>query len=482
MMSNTISESLEKNIQKIKDSIYNKDNLTVRKVKVDSKRLKEINLVFLEGIANTDNIQEYIIKPLKSTATTLYKSSSLIDEIADEVIETANVKITSTYEEIMDAIINGNTVVLIEGQNRGIIAKTAMLKERNLEQVTSEQSPRGPMVGLTEKSDTNVSLILGMLKTPDLCVESNDMGKYSKTKVSILFLKNIVDQDVLGEVRKVIDRISVNYILESRVITEEIDGKYSLFNLSEESERPDVIISSLYGGKVVIFVDGNPFGIILPGLFISSFEAPDEYNQKHGRFTLRLLRFIALIMSVYIPAAYVVMSKYYSDDLPQKVSKTLFKDDELIPAFWTMFILIILLNMLIDATFRVPLGTIYLISLVSTITIGEMAVSSKLIHPVSLIMIGITFISTFLIINKGMGAPIYTLRLLFLLIGNFFGLSGLVIGTTVLFIYMISLRSVGVPYFSPIIPFRMEEMKDTFYRGRLARLNSSRHSFPNTDQ
>ncbi|GGB46187.1 spore germination protein [Fictibacillus barbaricus] len=481
-MSNTISESLEKNIQKIKDSIYNKDNLTVRKVKVDSKRLKEINLVFLEGIANTDNIQEYIIKPIKSTATTLYKSSSLIDEIADEVIETANVKITSTYEEIIDAIINGNTVVLIEGQNRGIIAKTAKLKERNLEQVTSERSPRGPMVGLTENIDTNVSLILGMVKTPDLCVESKDVGKYSKTKISMLFLKNIVDQDVLGEVRKIIDQISVNYILESRVVTEEIDGKYSLFNLSEESERPDVIISSLYGGKVVIFVDGNPFGIILPGLFISSFEAPDEYNQKHGRFTLRLLRFIALIMSVYIPAAYVVMSKYYANDLPQKVSKTLFKGDELIPAFWTMLILIILLNMLIDATFRIPQGTIFLISLVATITIGEMAVSSKLIHPFSLICIGITFIATFLIINKGMGAPIKILRLLFLVIGNFFGLSGLVIGTTIMIIYMISLRSVGVPYLSPIIPFRMEEMKDTFYRGRLARLNSSRHSFPETDQ
>ncbi|MBD7965916.1 spore germination protein [Fictibacillus norfolkensis] len=475
-----LHNSLQINVKKIKDSIQNKQNLTVRKVRGNSNDLT-INLLFLEGIAKTDNIQEYIIKPLKSCSITLNKGESLIDKIAVEVIETANVNITSTFVEIIDSILSGSTVLLIEGQDRGIIAKTAMLKERSIEKATSERSPRGPMVGFTEKLETNVSLILGMMKTPFLSIESKDIGNYSKTKVSMLFLRNIVDEDVLETVRDLIDRISVNYILEARLITEEIDGKYSLFNLSDESERPDVIISSLYEGKVIIFIDGNPYGIILPGLFVSSIQSPDEYYQKNGRFTIRLIRIFAFLMSIYLPAIYVVMSKFYADDLPGKISKTLFKGDELIPTFWSMLLLIILIVMLIDATFRVPQNAIILISLVATIVIGETAVSAKLIHPASLITIGITFLASFLIINKGMRAPIYTLRLLFLFIGYFFSFFGLVIATTILILYMASLRSVGVPFLSPIIPFRMEEFKDTFYRGRLAKLNNIQHDYPNTN-
>jgi spore germination protein KA len=482
MDNDKIHTSLEVSVKVIMNSIQNKQNLIVRKVKGDSNGLKEINLLFLEGIANIDYIQEYIIKPLKLSNTTLNNRISLVENICDAVIETANVKLTSTYSDIIDAIINGNTVVLLEGQNRGIIAKTAMLKERNIEKATSERSPRGSMIGLTEKSDTNVSLILGIIKNPDLCVESKDMGEYSKTKVSVLYLKAIVDQKILDEVRKIVDRMSVNFIFESRAITEEIDGKYSLFNLSDDSERLDIIISSLYEGKVVLFLDGNPYGIILPGLFVSSLQAPDEYNQKNGRYSIRLIRFMAFIMSIYLPAIYVVISKYYADKLPQKVSKIMFKGDELIPAFWTMLLLILLIVMVIDAIFRVPQTAIILISLVATIAIGETAVSAKLIHPVSLITIGITFLASFLLLNKGMRAPIYNLRFLFLLIGNFFSLSGLVIATTILIIYMVSLRSVGVPYLSPIIPFRIEELKDTFYRGRLARLNNSQHSYPNRDR
>ena len=108
---------------------------------------------------------------------------------------------------------------------------------------------------------------------------------------------------------------------------------------------------------------------------------------------------------------------------------------------------------------------------------GETAVTAKLIHPVSLIVIGITALSSFLGANRGLVEPDSTLRILFLITANFFGFNGIIIGTTILILYMVSLKSVGVPYLSPIIPFKMQELKDTFYREDLQKLTNSKHSY-----
>ncbi|CAH0302919.1 Spore germination protein XA [Peribacillus sp. Bi96] len=120
-----------------------------------------------------------------------------------------------------------------------------------------------------------------------------------------------------------------------------------------------------------------------------------------------------------------------------------------------------------------------LISLLATIAVGETAVTAKIIHPASLIVIAITFLLGFVLYTKQLAPAISTLRILFLLVGNFFGAPAMIIVTTLLIIYMVNLRSAGVPYLSPLIPFKLEELKDTLYRGKMEKINNSKHSFPN---
>ncbi|WP_223702628.1 spore germination protein [Sutcliffiella deserti] len=479
-MSEPIHTSLEKNITHLKDSFYSASDLSVRKLRIPTEDPFNVYLVYIEGIANTDKIEMNIIDPLLESAKEIELSASYIEDVSQKVIKVAGIKIAGTFAELTDAILDGNTVILIEGYNKGIIAKTADLKERSLEQVTSERSPRGGLVGLTEKLDTNISLLRGMLKTSNFCIDSMDIGSISKTPIAILYIKGIVDQDVLAEVRQRINKLKVNYVLEAKLIEEAMEDKAKtiLFTMSETTERPDVINSSLYEGKVVVLVDGNPFGIILPGLFVSALQAPDEYYQKLGRISIRLVRLISFIMTIYIPSIYVVIAKYYVDDLPTNVAETLFKGDELLPPFWSMIILFFLLVVLTDAIFRIPQSGIILVSLLATIAIGETAVTAKLIHPVTLILVAITYLTSLLLANKQMAAPTNTLRTVFLIIGNLFSLPGMIIGTTLLVVYMVTLRSVGVPYLSPIIPFRIEEFKDTFIRSKLEKINNSKHSFP----
>ncbi|WP_404445784.1 spore germination protein [Sutcliffiella horikoshii] len=482
-MYNSIHTDFEENIKDLQKSFHHTSSLSIRKLQMGTENTVYVTLMYMEEIADTDKIETNIIEPLLAFDGELEWDDFLVENVAQKIVKTAGINIASTLNELTDALLNGNTIMLIEGYSKGIIAKNAQRKERSLEQVVSERSPRGGMVGLTEKLDTNIGLLRGMIRTSNFCIDSMDIGGLSKTAISILYIQGVVDQDVLTEVRRRIDNLKVNYVLEAKLIEEAMENptKDFLFTMSENTERPDVITSSLYDGKVVVMVDGNPYGIILPGLFVSALQAPDEYNQKLGRFSIRFIRLISFIMTIYIPSVYVVMSKFYSDQLPKNVAETLFKGDELLSPFWSMIVLFFLLTVLADAIFRIPQSAIIFVSLLATIAIGETAVSAKIIHPFSLILVAVTYLTSLLFASKQMAAPTNALRFAFLWIGNFYGISGVIIGTTILIIYMVSRRSVGVPYLTPIIPFRIEEFHDTFFRGRLEKINNSKHSYPNME-
>ncbi|WP_187441961.1 spore germination protein [Sutcliffiella horikoshii] len=480
-MNKSIHPELEKNINGLKKCFYHTPSLSTRKLEVGTENTICMTLVYMEELVDTEKIETHLIEPLLKFHEEIHWDEKSIEHITQKIIKTAGVNIADSMQEVIDALLDGQTVLFIDGLTRGIIAKTAQMKERNLEQVISERSPKGSMVALTEKLNTNLGLLRGMIKTPHFCADSLNIGNLSKTSVSILYIQGVVDQDVLAEVKRRIDKLKVNYVLEGKLIEEAMEdpSKVFLFSMSEITERPDVISSSLYDGKVVVLVDGNPYGIILPGLFVSSLQAPDEYNQKLGRFTIRLIRLISFIMTIYIPSAYVVISKFYSDRLPKNIAETLFKGDELLSPFWSMIALFFLLTVLADAIFRIPQSAIVFVSLLATIAIGETAVSAKIIHPFSLILVAITYLTSTLLASKQMAAPTNTLRFAFLWIGNFVGITGMVVGSTLLLLYMVFLRSVGVPYLSPIIPFRIQEFQDTFFRGRLEKINNSKHSYPN---
>ncbi|MBD7939174.1 spore germination protein [Cytobacillus sp. Sa5YUA1] len=473
-----IERNLDDNIRHIKEVFNNTSDLVVKKFKLGIEKKEYAAMIYIDGIVDSDAIQDFVVKPLLNKKTS--EKEQIINYIT-EVIESTNINMCTKYNEITDAIVNGKTTILFENHDTGIIIDAPMWQERSLEEAQGERVPQGPIIGLTEKLKTNINMLRSIIKSPNLCVENKEIGVISKTQISVVYMNGIVDKGILEKVRTRIGNLSVKYILEARVIDDLIEGKKNLFNLNKSTERPDVLASALYEGRVGVIVDGTPLAIITPTLFIDSFQTPDDYYFKTGRFTTRLIRLFGFFLSVFLPAIYLTLEKFHQDEFSKKVVKSLFSDGEILPAFWEMIFLMFLLKILTDASFRIPKSAIILISLVATIVIGETAVTAKIIHPASLITIGITFLSSFLIVYRGLSNAIATLRFLFLIIALYWGFTGLIVGTTILILYMVNLKSAGVPYLSPLIPFRYRELKDTFYRGDLQSLINSKHTYPDNN-
>jgi len=476
----SFTRNIYKNIKLLKDQLYDSPELNVRFLKLNTNPRYSGALLFIDGIVNTPMIRESIIEPLLDMRKT--DKDSLMEAIAFRYIRSESVEMTTSISTTIDGIVRGKTLLLIDGFDSGILVDTAEWQQRPIEQSTRQRNYQGPLIGFSEQLKVNLNLLHNMIPSPTLKVEKKQIGSMAKTDVAIVFLTDRVDQTALNEVRHRINSLDVEYVLESRVIEEAVEGNQkTIFPLSYNTELPDAVSAALYEGRIAIFTNGTPAATLVPNLFVQYFQQPSEYYSKLTSFT-RILTFFSFFLTILLPGFYVAVANFHEKWFPKKVLKHYFThSDTYLPVWIEVLLLLFLLQLLAIGSYKISKEMIVLISLIATITISTTAVDAKLMHPLSLILVGITYLSSSLLAIGALPATIIVARYIFLLLGNFLGITGLCIGLVVLIIHLSRLRSVGVPYLAPIIPFNYKEFKDVFYRGNLRKLINSPHKYPHDD-
>ncbi|WP_088043314.1 spore germination protein [Bacillus sp. EAC] len=478
------SKSLHNNIETIKEQLSNTTELVVRTIRIGESKYK-VALCYLDDLVNADVIRDFIISPLfLFRGIQKNDTEPFIDQLASDYIRASSVEIVSSFDDALDGIVRGRTLILVDGYNSGIIAETTQWQQRSVEQSNRQRSPDGPMIGLTEQLKVNLNLIRSFIQSPNLVVETKQIGRFAKTDLSIIYLKHKVDQQALEEVRTRIDTLDVEYALIARLVEDALEGrKKSIFPLVFKTEMPDIVSAALYEGRIAVLVNGTPNASIVPSLFVQYMAQPTEYYSKIGRLSNRLIIFFSYLVTIFLPGIYVALAKFHSDWFPAKFAKKYFSaSDTILPFLLEIMLLLIILYILSLAAFRVQSDLIIVASLVGTLVISTTAVDAKLVHSLSLIIVGVAYLTSLLFQTGGMISAAFFLRYSFLFIGNFLGLTAIGVGLIMLIIYMARLRSVGVPYLAPIIPFRPQEFKDVLYRGNLKKLINSEHKYPHDDK
>lgn len=479
-----ITTSLRKNINIIKEQLNHTSELVVREIQIGEAQTFNGVLLYLDDIVNSEFIHNYIIKPLHSIKNlTKTDTTHFISNLASRHVRSPSVEIVTSFDKALNGIVKGRTLILFDGYDTGILAETTEWQKRSIEQSSRQRSPAGPMIGLSEQLKVNLNLIRSSIQTPNLCVEMKQIGRLSNTDLSIIYLKDKVDKIALEEVRTRIDRLDVEYVLELQVVDDALEGsKRTIFPLVLATEMPDIVASALYEGRIAVMVNGTPQASIVPSLFVNFMTEPLEYYSKVGRLSNRLILFFCYFMTVFLPGIYLAIIHFHDKWFPAKFAKKFFEEKEtILPLFAEVMLLVFLLYLMGLASYRISADLIVVASLVGTMVISTTAVDAKLVHPLSLIIVGTSYLTSLLFLTGGLGSSIFSLRYLFIIIGSFFGMTALGIGFVLLVIYLSRLRSVGVPYLAPIIPFRPHEFKDVFYRGDLKKLINSPHKYPHDD-
>ena len=412
------SRQLNKNIHLIKEGLHNTSDLIIRTLQIGvSTHRHEVAIVYIDAIVNSQIIRDGIVTPLLNIQSNNDKEN-LIQNLAYCHIRSESIQILQSVNESLVGISGGKSIVLIDGYDSGIMVDTTEWQQRSVETSIRQSSTRGPAIGFSEQLKVNINLIRGYIQSENLCVEMKKVGRFTKSEVSIIYLNGKVDEIVLNEVRSRIDSLNIEYAFEPAVVQSALSGRKTIFSLTNVTELPDVAVSGLFEGKVVVIMNGTPQAIILPNLFIQYLQLPNDYYMKVGRFTNRIALLICFLMTMLLPGFYLSIIKFHENWVPKKFAEKYFSHGEtILPFFMEVSLLLFLVYILGLASFRIPKEMIVLSSLVGTLVISSTAVEAKLIHPLSLIIIGTTYLTQLLFLSGGMSSATFTLRIIFPLSG-----------------------------------------------------------------
>ncbi|MBK3493763.1 spore germination protein [Viridibacillus sp. YIM B01967] len=457
---------LSENIKKIKEVLGNSTDIIIREVGIGKSKKQRIAIIYTDGLADktaiTDFIMESLMLDLDATLDT--HSEDVIQYLKDFCLTVGDVNDIADFQTLFRSILNGETVILLDGQPKGISASTKSAKDRAVSQPTTESVVKGPQESFTETLRTNTALIRRKIKSPNLWLKSRVIGKVTQTDVAVMYINGIANDKIVKEVFTRLDRIDIDGILESGYIEELIqDSKYTLFPTVYNSERPDVIAAELLEGKIAILVDGTPFVLIVPAILTSFLQSAEDYYQRSIVSSLiRILRLGGISAALIAPSLFIAITTFHQEMLPTPMLISIASQREGVPfpAFVEAIIMEVAFEILREAGLRMPRTIGPAVSIVGTLVIGQAAVEAGVVSAVMVIIVSITAICSFLFPAYEMSSTIRVLRFPLMVLSAAFGLFGVFMGTMAIILHLCSLRSFGVPYMTPFAPLVPEDQKD----------------------
>lgn len=458
-----LSGNIDNDIALLK-SIFGRDAvLRTREVLVNGNI--RCYLVFMDGMVNSAQLGETVIEALLETV--LPPNTKIdCDYIAKNILFANEVAETSTLPDMLRAVLYGDTLLIKEGSESALTINTKGWRTRGINEPDSERVLQGPREGFDEAAMLNLAMIRRKLLTPDLCAEMMRIGRRSDTLVFVCYLGTLVDKDMLKELKRRLEKIDIDGILDSNYIAENIrDNKYSLFKTMGSTERPDIVAARLLEGRIAVVVDGTPVVLTLPYLFSENFQSDEDY---YINFTLaslaRVLRWICFFVTVSVPGVFVALVTHHFELLPTHFALTVARLRAGVPIASVIecIALIFAFEILKEAGLRMPQNLGHALSVVGGLVVGQAAVEAGIISAPMLIAVAFSAIAG-LMVPRLTGAVFYW-RLFIVVACAILGIYGYLSAVSFFVIRVFSIKSFGIDYTEAFKKPDFQTLKDTFIR------------------
>lgn len=484
---NDIFSTLSVNLEYMK-SKYNSlisNDIKFREFKFNAQD-KEYNafIVYIDGMVNSDAINDFILKPLMilnkgikprplSTAITnnitvkKVKKFNLEEYILNSLIPQNDITKISEFNDIISDINSGNCALFVDTLPISFSLDVKGFKHRSVSEPQNEVVVKGSQEAFVEVLRVNTSILRRLVNSENLIVENSTVGKISQTKIAVCYLKNIANNDLVGEVKYRINNLDIDSIISSGQLEQLIqDNGNTSFPQIISTERPDKVANLLFEGRVAIIVNGSPYVLVAPGIFVDFISSPEDLNLKH-QFSnvLRIIRLIAMFFALLLPGLYISTTTYHSELIPTELLFAIASSRESVPfpIIFEILIMEISFELIREAGLRVPSPIGPTIGIVGALILGDAAVSASIVSPILIIIVAITGICSFAVPNYELSFTLRFLRFIFLFLGYIAGYLGIVLGLLIYICILANLKSFGVPYLAPYVPSETGNNTDTFF-------------------
>lgn len=428
-------------------------------------------LMAIDGLIGKQHVSISILNPLLSEEIPPCSGEETVDWVNQHVLGAVDQLEIRTFDDVIDKLMAGFAVVLVDGSARAIGFGVQGFNIRSLSEPENETMQHGAKDGFVESSQINMMLIRRRMHTTDMKFVRCTVGSESRTPVLIAYLQSAADPVLVEKVKQDLEKCSLKNLFASEYLTPFL-ARNGVFNKVGYTERPDAACGKISEGRIVILVDGCASVVIVPQLFIENFQTPDDYANRplYASFN-RLSKMTAFLISVFLPGIYVAISGFHPELLPETLLTKIASSGSGTPfsIFVESILSFFLYELMREAGLRAPKSLSHAVSIVGALVIGDMAVSSGLMSETTLIITAITAIAGYVVPKIYQAATL--LRLVFILIGGTLGLWGITLGGLIMLFNVCSEITYGIPITSPVAPFSLRRMRDVFLRVSWRRLS-----------
>lgn len=467
-----VYENLDKNIDTIKKMLHSPSDLVTRPFTI-GRTSRRCAVISIDGLTDKDLINRLVVRNIQQAGRQLEEKHSsdawgLLNKIEESILSVTETKRVQTLDDISLAILDGDSALFVDGTDQVIIIGSKGWASRGVQEPITEALVRGPRDGFTESIRTNTALIRRRVRDPNLRFDSYKVGRRSKKDLIVAYIDGIVNPSLVEEVQRRVKTIDLDDAEESGLIEQWIEDSFlSPFPQLQHTERPDKVGSALTQGRLAILLDGTPFVLIAPVTLNSMLQSPEDYYERwHIGTLLRLLRFAAAFIALFLPALYVALLTYHPGMIPSKIVFSLAEAREGVPfpAVVEALMMEATLELLREAGIRLPKPIGQTIGIVGGLVIGEAAVSAGIVSPIMVIVVAITAIASFALPSYDIAIPLRMLRFGLILAASIYVLFGIILVYIMINIHLVRLKSFGVPFTAPFAPQFTHDFRDVIIR------------------
>ncbi len=462
----TLSSVLEENIQYIESHLPVKDSFDLITRQLYLGKTKAFFLG-VNGFCKTDILQQ-IFSDLQNP---IYMQNDSVEEIRQYMnarIGYAQASLSDSWDDIIRNVLSGPAALFVEGFAQAILIDARTYPARSIEEPDLEKVTRGSRDGFVETLLFNANLIRRRVRSPRLVFSMHSVGTESKTDVSVSYLENSVNRNLLEKLTATLDSLRASSLTMGATSLEELLLHKRWWNLMpsiQVTERPDVACSYLMEGHILILVDNSPQVLILPCTIFQFTQNPEDYYKSPSVGTyFRMVRFLCIPVSLLLLPLFLLITAHFP---AAAQAWGLLSDAGMTPQRLLFYVLAVeFLLDLFKYSSSLSSGKFSgSLSIVGGLIIGDIAVSLNWASTDVLFYAAVTLLASLAITDTAFSDAIRLYRILLILATGSGGLPGFLIGAAlVLFSIVTTPTFGGFSYFWPLFPFNGKALGRLLFR------------------
>lgn len=453
----------------LKELFSKSGDVLVRPIKINQNNIS-VHLFCVDGLINQALFDEAVFRSLKFDPYLAHCSTErqMMDYLQEGGAYHVFTIEEDDYELLIKYVLSGMVALIFDAEEKAIVYDIRMFEKRSIQEPTEENVMKGSKESFIEVMRMNTALIRRRIRSEYLVVETHSVGRLSKTDIALIYISNIADASIVNKIREIINKIDIDNLSTPAFIEEFlIENKHSIFPQIMYTQRPDRVAANLSDGRIALVVDGIPFAYILPCQLPMLMQSPDDYaNHFLIGSSLRIIRYLSMIVTLFLPAFYIAATTFQSQMLPVQLALSTQAAKQNVPfsSAFEVLGLLIAFEILIEAGLRLPKAVGTAMSILGGLVVGQSAVSANLISPAVVVIVALAGISGFIMPNQDLSSGVRLMRFFLAILASLAGFFGLVIGIIVLITHLCSLNNYGTAYLSPFVDVEERNIKDTLFR------------------